>query len=347
MRKLVTIRVVGALTAIEGADRIEVATVDGWEVVVKKGEFQVGDYALYFEIDSFLPKQGEYSDLWSFMESRGTKLMDGKEGFRLRTIKLKGQISQGLLLPVPEGVDSKVCYEEQVDLSEHFGVVKWEQDQYQGRGPSDPKGSFPYFIPKTDEERVQNIYNKLNLQDMYIPTLKLDGSSITVFCDPTGEYTGQPYYVGVCSRNLEIKYDPENRFWKGAINSGLIHAVIKIAVDHKIPIALQGELMGPGIQKNREQFEDYKVFVFNVYDIENKEYRSWSVVEILGDEYRFPVVPTLGDWQPVKKSVKEYLEHAEGPSINNPVREGVVWKGTINGKSFKAISNKYLLNGGE
>jgi len=146
MRKLATIRKIDDLQPIEGADRIELAIVDGWKVVVTKG-LNIGDKIAYCEIDSFLPIKPEFEFL---RKSSYKKLIDGTEGFRLRTVKLKGQISQGLCIPLnelPQLANNQIGD----DVSEILGITKYD--------PPIPaslsglaKGNFPTFLKKTDEE---------------------------------------------------------------------------------------------------------------------------------------------------------------------------------------------------
>ena len=149
MRKLVTIQEIEDIQPIEGADSIEKAKIKEWWVVVKKGEFIVGDYCIYFEIDSFLPIKPEYEFLLRGSSPK-KMLVDGqeKEGIRLKTIRLKGQISQGLALPIAT-IANNLPKEVGTDISEILGVIKYE--------PPIPanlagvvKGNFPSFIPKTD-----------------------------------------------------------------------------------------------------------------------------------------------------------------------------------------------------
>src|ERR1700753_4271510 len=156
-RKLASIQEVLSVEDIPGADNIQVATVKGWKLVVKRDEFKAGDRAIYCEIDSFLPIKDEFE----FLRKSSYKKMGDLEGFRLKTIKLRGQVSQGLLLPVVALKDK--VYPDQYralqigdDVTEPLGIFKYE--------PPIPaelsgvmKGSFPNFIPKTDEERVQNL----------------------------------------------------------------------------------------------------------------------------------------------------------------------------------------------
>ena len=193
MRKLASIRIAGDINVIEGADNIVMVNVDGWQCVVKKEEFKPGDIGVYFEIDSFIPGSDER---FKFLENK-FHTYDGKVGLRLRTIKLRGQISQGLFLPVGMFEELK---DKQVgdDVSEVLGIEKWEP-------PVTPvlaghaKGVFPYFLKKTDEERCQNLVSTLeNMKGQeFEMTVKLDGSSTTAYVKDE-EY-------GVCSRNLELK----------------------------------------------------------------------------------------------------------------------------------------------
>jgi hypothetical protein len=341
MRKLASIRKINSINPIEGADAIEVATVDGWKVVVKKNEFSVGDLVVYFEIDSWVPTK-----LAPFLsKGKEPREFNGIKGERLRTIKLRGQISQGLILPY--AICGKICGEGE-DVSELLIVQKYEAPipaQLAGQ----VKSMFPSFIPKTDQERVQNIpdlvFGKYGDEEFEV-SLKLDGSSCTVYY-----YNGE---VGVCSRNLELKLSEENKensFIKTATESGIIKELIKLGRN----LAFQGELMGPGIQGNREGLHTTILYIFDIYDIDNGEYllpeeRNAMLIDICGwggdNKSQFSMVPVYRvTFKPNEfKSVDALLGYADGPSLNNPVREGLVFKHMKSDFSFKAISNQFLLN---
>ena len=197
-RKMATIRQIKELTPIVGADLIETATVDGWKVIVKKGEYQVGDMCIYCEIDSWIPHT-----IAPFLTKEGSlpKMYNNVEGQKLRTVKLRGQISQGLILPLslltfPAGV----TYVSGYDVSGLLGIQKWELPNNNFRsGAGQPCGiPFPDFIPKTSQERVQNIPNILELFQQYTweVTEKLHGQSMTVYY--------KDGKIGVCSRNIEL-----------------------------------------------------------------------------------------------------------------------------------------------
>lgn len=146
-RKLATIRKISEIKPIEGADKIELAIIDGWQCVVKKNEFNVGDTCIYCEIDSFLPIKPEFE----FLRTSSYKKMGDIEGFRLKTIRMKGQISQGLVLPISVLPEGPYCND--LDVTEILGIKLYEAPvlaQLQGQ----MRGNFPHFISKTDEERV-------------------------------------------------------------------------------------------------------------------------------------------------------------------------------------------------
>ncbi len=204
-RKLVTIRTISNIKPIEGADNIELAFVDGWQVVVKKGEFSIGDYAFYFEIDSFLPTDRPE---FAFLKPSNGKVTvyNGVEGHRLRTIRLRKQLSQGLLVPINPEANIAETFNptaERQDYSAAFGVQKWERP-IPAQLIGTVRSTFPtHIIPKTDQERVRNIIGDLkerilqNPEEAYEVTIKLDGSSMTVY--KYGDDIGVLYKTNVIS----------------------------------------------------------------------------------------------------------------------------------------------------
>lgn len=387
-RKLVSVRRIGALDPIEGADLIEVASVDGWKLVVKKGEFKVGDLCAYFEIDSFLP---ESDPRYAFLMKSGVREFEGVRGHKLRTIKLRGQISQGLALPIKlfvddfvgskedEGQELSEFFTEGTDLTELLGIKKYEAP-ISAALAGQVAGSFPSFIKKTDQERCQNLKSeifgyeevlkevdfevdkvppeaiasgRLKIVDgkvfsvhpakadpnaRYEITVKLDGSSGTFF-----HYNGE---VGVCSRNLQLKVNEENKdntFVKVLHETGLHLDLPKLG-----NIAIQGEVMGEGIQGNREQIKGHALFVFDMQNLDTGEYltpeeREAVMAKLSNKVFHVPVLHKNASLQELGlASIDDLLKFAEGPSLKHAVREGVVFK-RLDGKfSFKAISNTFL-----
>lgn len=348
-RKLVTIRRVDEILPIDGADNIELVKIDGWQCVVKKGEFSVGDLGFYFEIDSFIPFgdraglfPGGNDRLFGFLIKNKIN-WEGKEGVRVRSIKLRKTLSQGLFIPwkdVDESLeesDMEVCYKIGEDWSEQFGVEKWERAipaQLAGK----IRGNFPGFIRKTDQERIQNIYNKvIQRDDIYEVTIKLDGSSMTVY-RKDGRF-------GVCSRNLDLIETDDNAFWRVARSLDLENKMIDWNLDD---VAIQGELMGPGVQGNRENLPELDFFVFDVFDIRTETYWDPSARIKLINNMGINHAPIYELGKRMDMSLDRLLAYAEGTSYNSSIREGLVWKSyTDPDFSWKVISNKYLLKHGD
>lgn len=343
MRKLASIRRITSISPIPNADAIERAQIDGWSVVVKKGEFKPGELVVYFEIDSWIPHE-----LAPFLsKGKEPREFEGVKGERLRTVKLRGQLSQGLILPVSPTCDMiESMLVEGLDVSCPLNINKWEK-------PIPPslagqiKGNFPTQIPKTDQERVQNIHKQLQQwkdEGIYFEvTEKLEGSSMTCYVIDG--------VFGVCSRNLDLKRDENNTFWKTAIAQNIEQDLINLTqVGPYKNIAIQGELVGPGIQGNIYNLSEHKFYLFDVYFIDEGRYATDMERYQIHDQFQkvdhapfIRVVCTqlseLGDFN----SIPTY---AEGASQLNPKqeREGVVFKSRCGQHSFKAISNKYLLS---
>lgn len=327
MRKLATIRVVNETRPIAGADLIELAVVDGWKCVTKRGEYSPGDAAIYCEIDSFLPVRDEFE----FLRKSSLKEMDGREGFRLRTVRLRGQVSQGLL------VDPKVLgrdFQIGEDVTDELGIVKYEAPIPASLGGT-VLGSFPAFIEKTDEERVQNLagdYDSFVEKQFYVSE-KLDGTSFTAFAKDD--------VFGICGRNWQLASDETNSHWQFAKKQLLSERLLGLGRN----LAFQGELIGPGIQKNRYDIKERTVYMFNVFDIDASTYLDKSEMEAVCDELGLKTVPLIGQFS-VPAEIDDILELAEGKSeLNSKTeREGLVW---VHGSgcdriSFKTISNKFL-----
>lgn len=352
MRKLVTVRRIADIQPIDGADAIERVTLDGWHCVAKKGEFQIGDLAIYAEVDAFLPADDER---FAFLKKSGVnKDPSGFERMRIRTVRLRGQVSQGIALPIalfPEFIDEP----EGADVSERLNVIKYERPEPKCTNAA---GNFPEWLRKSDEERIQNIFKRIQREhdgDEFYATLKMDGSSMTVAFIPYSHpiarelssekalATDDGYFV-VCSRNLMLKPDENSHFWK-AFNRESLGSLLP-GLNSSRAIAVQGECVGPGINGGKELFTEFRYFMFNVFDIDHREYWPWTTANDALSRCGIPVVPTLGTVVPSQLSVDELLAYADGPSINNDNREGIVFKlarTDVRPVSFKVISNRFLL----
>ena len=327
---------IDAINPIEGADQIEVAQIGGWKVVVKKGEYNVNSMAVYCEIDSFTPHS-----VAPFLTKPGQfpKVYNEVEGQRLRTIKLRGQISQGLLLPMSirgsDGLVVGALFTEGDDVTEFLGVQKWEPPaEFRA---ANAKGSFPHFIPKTDQERIQNLSRSLEKwnaeKHQWQVTEKIDGSSMTVFYKD-GE-------VGVCSRNLELKDDGTSTFWETAKSEGLVEKLIAVGKN----IALQGELIGGNIQGNAYKVDKFQFHLYDIFDIDTQQYLTPENVEGTALQLNIRHVPVLEQFTTFDVRMEDLIAYAEGKSVvgAKPEREGLVFKSlTEPGTSFKVVSNRWL-----
>lgn len=344
MRKLASIKKIDNIEPIDGADKIELATVGGWKVVVAKDVgHSIGDMVVYCEIDSFLPIEPEFEFL---RKSSYKKLVDGTKGFRLRTIKLRKQISQGLIIPLQDAINVMKRYkgevyhemlEEGVDVTEMLGITKWDPP-VPANLAGVAKGNFPSFLQKTDEERIQNLteeYETWKNSDIeFYVTEKLDGGSAT-FYYRDGEF-------GVCSRNLELERNDNNTFWKVAK---------ELKIEKKLKfygknISLQGELIGEGIQKNPYKIKGHTVRFFNVFDIDNYKKICFGTFNQIIQDLDLQTVPiTATPGFKLPETIDDLLKMAEAKSVmnNKAEREGIVIRSRDNKISFKAISNKFLL----
>lgn len=340
MRKLATIRVANALFPITGADAIESVRVDGWVCVAKKGEFKAGDKGIYFEIDSFLNGEDER---FNFLAKQFITY-NGKQGARLRTIRLRGQLSQGLFLPLdkfPEVADMEVG----TDVTEILGVTKWEPPM-PAQLAGEVIGIFPHWAKKSDQERIQNFVQEAedNRGQEFEVTVKLDGSSMTVYrFDRAVNKEGNTFLDhGVCSRNYNLRESEKNSLWRVARKNRMLEALDFLGRN----LAFQGEIIGEGIQGNNESLVGQDFYLFDIFDIDNQKYLApnerQEIVKVLNKE-GFPIkhVPIVGNIV-LNHSVDEILAMADGQSLNNANREGLVFKRLDGQFSFKAISNWYL-----
>ena len=335
-RKLATIRKIGDIQPIENADMIELCTVDGWKVVTAKSVcHKIGDFVVYCEVDSFLPIKEEYE----FLRKSSYKKMGDQEGFRLKTVKLRGQISQGLILPLAEVIpfpNSLDYMEVGKDVTELLGIVKYEPPipaELSGK----VKGYFPSFIPKTDEERIQNFageYEEFKKHTYYVSE-KLDGSSATFYFN-NDEF-------GICSRNLELLETEGNTFWKVARELNIENTMRAFGLN----LSIQGELIGEGIQGNPYNIKGQTVRFFNLFDIDTQQYHTLKMFStIVENEFELHTVPILNVGFTLPETIDELIKMADGKSMLNDKfdREGIVIRSLDRKISFKVISNKFLLN---
>jgi len=336
MRKLATIRKIDNIRPIPGADAIECAVVGGWTVVIKKDDFKVGDLAVYLEIDSWVPHE-----LAPFLsKGQEPREYNGVKGERLRSAKLRGTTSQGLLLSIESvfpGKDRNFFWSQVgEDVSEILGIQKYEPP-VPAQLAGDVRGMFPTKISKTDQERIQNLTVELEEWKAkglsWEVTEKLDGTSMTVYVDGDDE--------GVCSRNLNLKENESNSLWRVAKRDQLIEKLRSTGRN----LAIQGELVGEGIQKNMYKLKGQHFFLFDVYDIDRGVYLNPVERRALASELGISHVPVLKEDEVLEVcNVEHILKWAEAKALMGGAdREGIVFKCNEHEVSFKAISNSWLM----
>lgn len=356
MRQLATIRTIASTRPIQGADRIEVAQVDGWECVVKKGEFEVGQHIVYVEVDSVMPERPEFE----FLRDRK---------FRVRTIKLRGQVSQGLVLPLdilPAG-----NYKLGDDVTELLGVTKYDPQAQQEallltkqpKTPTNPvakflmrfkwyrrlfmrpkrKGGFPDWIVKTDETRIQNLTTLFDIErkkgTLFSVTEKVDGQSATYFLQ---KISRRKYEFGVCSRNIRLGTPDNSSYWTIARKYDIENVLKKLIGEYQT-IVLQGEICGDGIQGNKYHISGYDFFAFNLIYPDHK-CTTAEIKETLAP-FGIRSVPIVEEGKALPETIAELVEYSKGKSVvrKEQKREGIVMRNVQNNISFKVINPDFLL----
>ncbi|MCL1873754.1 MAG: RNA ligase (ATP) [Clostridiales bacterium] len=338
MRALATVQEISEIRPIRDADAIELVLIKGWQCVAKKGEFKKGDLCVYFEVDSYLPLDDRYEFLRK-TSYRNNEFMG--EGFRVKTMSMRGELSQGLALPLSAFPD--ITPQAGFDVTERLGVRKWEQPEVTGSMGIEI-GNKPFGIPTTDETRLQSMPEFLEAFSglPYYITTKMDGTSCTVYC-MDGE-------VGVCGRNLEYKEDSAtSAMWAWVHKHALKDKLLKLNEN----IAIQGEFCGAGIQKNRMKLMEPNLFVFDIVIL--REGGGGKKVG-LADLQRYceqlaldPVpIEEIGDQ--FNYTLEEMLEKARGKYSSGQDKEGIVVRTqeaghnyNINHKmSFKVLNNDFL-----
>jgi len=327
-RKLAHIEIITALNSIEGADKIEVAEVLGWQCVVKKGEFKVGEKIIYIEVDSVMPEKPEYE----FLRDRK---------FRIRTIRLKGQISQGLILPlrtIHTSLDTMLTSPDKIgdDVTEILGITKYlfpserEEINQQERRFANDKNKlrkfmmryswfrklwrryvegykelrrWPYWCTHTDEERIQNIPHVIKQfadKEVYI-TEKIDYQSGTwtgkMIQNPTpiiGKFLPKKYQFVVCSRNLTTN-DKNSLYWKIAKKYNL-EQILK----ENPTLTIQGEQGASNVQGNKYGIKEPTMWVFNIIDHEKNYHYNWTELQSFCLKYSLQTVPILEYYDSIK-----------------------------------------------
>lgn len=361
MRKLASIQQITEIVPIEGRDRIVLATVEGWHVIVTK-DLNVGDRVIYIEIDSVLPEKPEFEFL------RPKK-------FHIKTMKMAGVVSQGICFPleilpkeyrdldIGEDVTDIIGvkqYEPTMDkeTEDHSGYKQKNAKKYPAFLmrfawfrklvlPKPKKGGFPSFVSKTDEERIQNMPWIVNSKEKWIATEKVDGQSGTfALVRHKGLFRDKFEYI-VCSRNLRLMHPDGSTYWSVS-ERYKIENVLRNMIGNREWVAIQGECVGPKIQKNKYGVTEPDLYVFNViYPWPDGRLNS-TLAKSLVEQHGLNFVPIVEENVTLPDTVDGILAYADGKSqLADTMREGIVFR-TMDGKqSFKAVSNQFLLKWSE
>lgn len=374
MRKLAHIEKIEWKRPIEGADRIELVGVLGWQCIAKKDEFAVGDLCVYIEIDSIVDKTNPD---FEFLEKRN---------YKIKTMKMKGVLSQGIVFPLTLLHFTNKVYNIGDDVTETLKITQVE-DEIPKQTPQNkmttlkqrhkklcknkvfmwlmkfawfrkiafklliPKKKpkkFPEWIIKTDETRLQNMPFVL---DAYkgkpmVVTEKLDGTSTSFGLRKEKK---RKYEFAVCSRNIrqadinqKCFYD-DNVYHEMAIKYNVKEVLLKILEKYKATtVVLQGETIGEAIQKNKYDLKGRDFYAFNLI-IDGKKIDSAIATDIV-HEYGIKWVPIIDAKFILLDTVDEMIAYADGKStVHDTLREGVVIRDHDNTISFKCISNAFLL----
>lgn len=392
MRQLCYVVTIDGIEPIPGYDRVETAIVNGWHVIVQKGQFKVGDPAIYFEIDSRVPSNRE---CFSFLEKRN---------YKVKTLKMCKTISQGLLMhaedfgwTIFEGkiIDDEACSHAPTDesrfLTNKLGVIYADDEDNQRKAPSkdkyklmmqrrpklfkykwarwmmkykvgravmfalfgnkkDQKNTWPAWVKKTDEERIECIPFTLQDKEPWIVSEKVDGSSST-FTMKRGRFGKKMFYV--CSRNVCFDsvnkpcYYDTNIYWEIAQKYKMFDVLS--ALMNLFPqeewITIQGEIYGEGVQRNTYGLTGREFAAFNLITANQGRFNSVKMRELLENNYQVPCVPILDEHYVLPDTVEELREYvnSQPSTINGAIKEGIVCRSQDGVKSFKCVSPEYLL----
>lgn len=375
-RKLASIQLIARLTPIPGADKIETARVLGWDcVVAKKDNFKVGDKVVYIEIDSIVPDRPEFE----FLRDRK---------FKVKTIKLRGQISQGLVVPLsilPGSNNLSVG----TDVTDKLGIVKCSEQVDPVRNSQTankkfgkihkfiyshkvtrvvyralvnnklglwlkeaikPTSLFPSVIHKTDETRIQAMPHILQaFKDIpFCMTEKLDGQSMTAYVQKKFRwpFTPQKYKFVVCSRNMVLGREDDSNWWRAAriFNVRFVLTNLLKSLPGRNWVALQGEVLGPGIQGNKYGLSTVELRVFNMMTDKEIFNQTEMGMHLAGSGISTVPVLRQGTFY-LPQNIEDIVEVSKAPSIlnKNVPREGIVVRNYDKNISFKVINPEFLL----
>ena len=350
-RPMATIQQIAEILPHENADLLEIAIIKGWRSIVQKGQFRKGDKIIFVEIDAHIP-----IDLAPFLgKSQSVKKFNGSDGYVLKTVKLRGVVSQGLILPLNILRGKNVVQTVGTDVSSVLGIQKYEAPiptELMG----ELAGVFPSWARKTDQDRIQacidDVFENIK-NDQWVIEEKADGTSMSVM--KRGED------IQICGRNMSFKYGPDDNPNNSIVNAARFYNVVERLRVYGRNLSINGELIGPGIQKNIYELPKTQWVVFDVFDVDSGSYLSIEerlnvLCELneISDAPKIPIVPLLSvahifeiGEKTKDQLVEEILGMAEGKTVigsMKAIREGIVFKSIEHPDvSFKSIANSKLL----
>lgn len=378
-RELAYVVKVDEIRPIEGADRVEVAIVNGWHIMVRKDQFKPGDLAVYFEIDSKVPAEEPFM----FLEPKH---------FKIKTQKyFKGTvISQGLLMSFEDfGWEKdayklgdfltqklKVTYAVEEDNARKASSVDKYKKMAQRHGKlfshqpfrwlmrrtwgkkilflffgktSDKKTGWPAWVAKTDEERVENMPWIFDNKSPFVATEKIDGTS-TTFTMKRGKFGKNDFYV--CSRNVVFDKPDKNCFYDTNVYIEMAEKYdIKKILESILTddptldwVTLQGETYGAGIQKRDYGLKEHRFAGFNFITSKEGRWDSVRAAKFMA-QYNIPWVPILDESYILPDTIEELraFSHSEGSRIDGVIKEGIVFRSQDGSISFKCVDPEFLM----
>ncbi len=324
-----SIQTIKEIRAHPNADSLELAFLLGWQVCVKKGEFKTGDRVIYIEIDSIV----EERPYFEFLRNKN---------FRIKTVKLRGQMSQGIcfpldILPAGEYIDGQ-------DVSEIVGAKHFEKPIPE-KLAGEMRGYRPSFFHMTDEPNAQSYPAALDelIGKPYILTLKSDGTSLSCYI--------KDGLFGVCSRNVDLKENETNIFWRMAKKFDIENKLKSLNIN----CCCQAEIVGGSINGNKMNYKEVGILVFDLFDIDKQEYFDSDYLKEFCANFSLPMVEILEEGDSFNYSLNQLQEMSNGLKHNDVISEGMVLRSkypfyseTLGRRhSIKIVNQNYLIKHNE
>ena len=398
-RELAYVVIINEVTPIKGYDRVELAHVGGWTIVVGKGEFKPGDPAIYFEIDSKLPEVEPFTNM-EFL---------AKKKYKIKTQKMCKSLSQGLLMSAanfgwtiekhnygysihePNGAEHNaenesrfltkklnITYAVAEDnkrkansadkykkMAQRHGKLfskqpfRWLMKRTWGKkllffffGKKKDKKTWPAWVKKTDEERIENLPHLFNDKSEWIATEKIDGTSTTFTLKRGKGFKKDEFYI--CSRNVVFDRPDKSCYYDTNVYVEMaekydIYNKMKTLLDNHFKdcdwITIQGETYGVGIQKRDYHMKTHNFMAFNFITSKEGRWNTIEMVKLLEHLNGIPCVPVINENYILPDTIEELRKYVDSQTsvIDGDIREGIVFRSLDGVRSFKCVSPTFLL----